>query len=107
MVQFYAYDSYDITSSIMDNGKREPPTATNLGCFIVYSKNWTAPPVGPTDSRNQLKYPSPPLDKTVITWCNYHVAIGGADTGPVLLASGTTQPLDWKEVLRRGYDVAN
>ena len=24
-----------------------------------------------------------------------------------ILASGTTRPMDWKEVLRRGYDVAN
>jgi prepilin-type N-terminal cleavage/methylation domain-containing protein len=107
MVQFYSYDSYDVSSAIQADGKREAPSLTNAGCFIVYSRSWTPDVPGPNDDPAQLKYPSPPLDRTVITWCNYHVTTASADKCPVLLASGTTKPLDWKQIYQRGYAVAN
>lgn len=106
-IEYYAYDSYDISSAVMLNGKRMAPMMANQGCYIVYSKKWTPDRPGPSDLPNQLLYPNAPADRTVLTWCNYHVTTASAEKCPVMLATGTTKPLDWKQVYAQGWGVAS
>lgn len=106
-ISFYAYDSYDITSLIGADGRR-----LGRGAFqIVYARDWTAAEqrgVDPRqDSPNQMRYTNPDPARTVVTWCNYHVSDGGADKSPTLLLSGSVKPLDYRQLLQHGYQVAN
>ncbi len=104
LVQFYSYDSYDISSAVQPDGSREAPGMTNIGCFIVYSKRWTTSP-GPRDAPNQMQYLDPPTDSTVLTWCNYHVTTAHGDKSPVISLAGTVKPRDYKLVLEKGWSV--
>jgi prepilin-type N-terminal cleavage/methylation domain-containing protein len=107
-IQFYQYDSYDITSAVQQDGSREPTMMSNVGCYIVYWKKWTLPTsVGTQDASNQLLYPSAPTDRTVLTWCNYHVTTAHGDKSPVIFTSGTVKPKDYKQVLSKGWDIAS
>ncbi len=89
-VYYYTFDSYD-TGPILDaNGK--PTTVVDFDGTPVtqevhYTLDWTGGS-GPTDPSNQLKYPDPPQDKTVLTWCNYHVGYAGSNKFMVLLLNG-------------------
>jgi len=98
-IPYHAFNSYDIT---VDVGR--------IGAYqVVYSRDWTnAEGRGidtRTDNPNQLKYPNPPLDKTIITWCNFHVQ-SGSDKCPVLMASGTARPVPASEIQSRGWNLA-
>jgi len=87
---YYKFDSYD-TGLILDaNGK--PTSKVDFDGVPVtqeihYSLDWTGGS-GPNDPSNQLKYPDPPQDKTVITWCNHHVGYAGSNKYMVLLLNG-------------------
>jgi type II secretory pathway pseudopilin PulG len=94
-VPFYAIDSYDITSVL------GAPRGTYQ---LVYARDWTGG-LGPQDAPNQLKYPNPPLDRTVLAWCNYHATVAGADKSLVLLATGTVKPLDAKQMAQKGWQI--
>ena len=96
----YTFDSYDLTALIDANGN------TNGSFALVYSRNWTGGS-GTADAPNQLKYRNAPPDKTVVTWCNYHVATAHGEMCPVLLASGTAKPLPYRRVLQLGWNLAN
>lgn len=98
---FYAYDSYDISSYVQADGTR----AGGNGFQIVYSKDWTAQE-GAQDASHQLKYPNPPLDKTVLSWCNFHVTNGGHNQSTVIFASGTAKKIDFKRMVERGWNIA-
>jgi hypothetical protein len=97
---FYQYDSYDITQGINPDG-------TPAAAFIqTYKKDWTGGS-GPTDAPNQLKYNNPPPDKTVLTWCNYHVTTAGANMCPVIFLSGTAKTIGYKEMNQYGWQIGN
>ncbi len=97
---YYLYDSYDITSALNADGTPAPQA------FIqTYSKDWTGA-TGPQDAPNQLKYTNPPQDKTVITWCNYHVSTGGETLCPVLFLSGTVKNVGAKAMVQYGWQIA-
>lgn len=110
-VLFYAYDSYDVSSFVLQDGsRRQDPTTGQPGYQVVYSKDWNAVlPRGldpRQDANNQLKYPNPPLDDTIIAWCNYHVTTGHGEKSPVLFASGTAKPIDFRQMVQKGWNLA-
>lgn len=98
-ISFYAFDSYDLSSALGMDGKR-----VGEGYQIVYSKDWTGGS-GASDAPNQLKYPSAPTDKTILAWCNYHVSTARAEKCPVIFASGTSKPLDYKQMVEKGWNI--
>jgi prepilin-type N-terminal cleavage/methylation domain-containing protein len=112
-VPYYAYDSYDISSALMMDGKRMPaPGAPNGGFYIHYSRDWTGNIVRKIDPRldppNQCKYPrTMPTEKTVLTWCNYHVTTAGADRCPVVFVSGRAKTITFKHMVESGWNIAN
>ena len=76
----------------------------NAGLPVIdlhYSLSWTNT-VGPGDSPNQLKYPNPPEDKTVLTWCTYHAATAHSNVIPVLMLSGTVKPVATDRFVNQG-----
>ena len=99
-VLYYPSDSYDLTMNLLANG------TTDGKIIQVYRKDWTGG-IGMQDAPNQLKYNSPPLDKTVLTWCSYHVAVAGADMCPIVLASGTAKVVSYKELIAKTWNIAN
>src|SRR5205807_706015 len=73
---FYKSDSYDIGPQLDTNGN----VVVSGGKPVIeahYALSWTNV-TGPGDNPNQLKYPNPDADKTVVTWCTYHVATAHA-----------------------------
>lgn len=97
-IPFYAWDSYDITR---DMGSTGPYTVT-------YSRDWTNAEGRGIDTRtdepNQLKYPNPPLDKTVLCWCYAHATTSG--NVPIILASGTARTAPAREVQSKTWTYA-
>ncbi len=94
---FYNFDSYDTGPALQSDG-----TATLARAELHYSLDWTGGS-GSSDNSNQLKYPqtlSP--DRTVVTWCNYHVAVNHADNVLVLFLSGSTKPVNAKSFYQKG-----
>jgi hypothetical protein len=85
---YYSFDSYDTGPQINATGNAVVPAVQE----IHYALDWTGlAPGQPNDPQNQLKYPLPPEDKTVITWCTYHVAIAHADQVMLLLLNGSAK----------------
>ena len=85
---YYIFDSYDTGPQINANGTANPGVTE-----IHYALDWSGPAATgkPGDPINQLKYPDPPGDKTVVTWCNYHVATNHNDQIMVLLLNGSAK----------------
>jgi len=107
-VQFYGYDSYDVTSLPSTDGKRLVIGGAPA-YQVVYSTDWNAAEARGLalrqDVPNQLRYPKTmPNDRTVLTWCNYHVTTAGADKSNVLLASGTAKRTDFKQMIALGWN---
>jgi prepilin-type N-terminal cleavage/methylation domain-containing protein len=98
-IPYYAFDTYDVTAALGQMGTYQ----------VVYSRDWTNAEgrgIDPrTDNPNQLKYPNPPADKTIITWCNLHVLSGG-DKCPMLLANGTARPVFSRDLQSRSWNYA-
>jgi prepilin-type N-terminal cleavage/methylation domain-containing protein len=97
---FYKADSYDVGPEVDKNGN----IIRNAGVPVIglhYSLSWTNA-VGPGDAPNQLKYPNPPDDKTVITWCTYHAAIAHSNVIPVLMLSGTVKAVPIDQFVNQG-----
>lgn len=91
-ISYYGFDSYDLT-----------PLVSSATTFqVTYNRDWTNA-VGRQDTPYQLKYPDPQKDKTVVTYCNYHAAVNGADKTIVLLLSGTAKAYDAKKVAQTGW----
>ncbi|MBC7527025.1 MAG: prepilin-type N-terminal cleavage/methylation domain-containing protein [Chthonomonadaceae bacterium] len=87
-IHYYRYDSYDIGPKLGANG-RAVKNGGNDVYELHYSLDWSGEAAtGKTDYPNQLKYPDPPQDTTVVTWCTYHSAVAGTDNIPVLMLSG-------------------
>jgi prepilin-type N-terminal cleavage/methylation domain-containing protein len=98
-IPYYAYDSYDVSAAV-----------GQIGAYsVVYSRDWTNAEGRGIDARadnpNQLKYPNPPLDQTVLAWCTYHVQ-SGSDKCPVVMASGTARAVAWSEVSAKSWNFA-
>lgn len=114
---FYAYDSYDLTAALGDDGNRLIDAETGTGGYqVAYSVDWTGLQLhlkgDPTidirkDADNQLKYPNAPLDRTVLTACTYHMVIAHTDKCPVMFINGTVKPVDGRKFFKYGWDVAN
>lgn len=82
---YYNFDSYDTGPQLDSSGN--PVVGVQE---IHYSLDWTGSTAA-GDPINQLKYPSPPDDKTVVTWCTYHAAVGHSDQIMVLLLNGSAK----------------
>src|SRR5258708_6709194 len=112
-VYLYDYDSYDITAWVDAKGKwTNDPYTGQPGYQLVYARDWTGGEntvIGQkNDSPNQLKYyRTMPPDRTILTWCNYHVTTAGADRCPVVFASGTAKSITYKHMAENGWDIAS
>jgi hypothetical protein len=108
---FYIWNSYDIGPRIGPDGR-----VVLIGGQRVYdrhySPDWTAPPAGSGDSglndlTNQLKWSNPPSDKTILTYCTWHVAIANSSSVPAITMAGTARKLDSREVYNHGANIFN
>lgn len=93
---FYAYDSYDVGPQLDSEGR---PVAGSYE--LHYSIDWTGQ-IGQNDAKNQLKYPNPPEDTTVVTWCTQHAALAGSDRINVLMLSGKANAVNAKTFISQG-----
>ncbi len=115
-VFFYTFDSYDISPGIDTSGdwlqSRLVPAKKMYQ--PVYFRDWTgslADQLMTKDARqqdppNQLKYRNPPLDRTVLSWCNSHVTTAKADRCPVIFASGTAKTITFKHMAESGWNIS-
>jgi len=99
---FYNFDSYDTGPQLNTSGEAVTPAVQE----VHYSKDWTGG-FGANDPPNQLKYPDPPADSTVITWCTYHVAIAHGDQIPVLLLNGSTRSVQYTHFIYQNASNPN
>jgi hypothetical protein len=84
---FYRADSYDVGPQLDQNGNVIKVNGQTV-MELHYSLDWTGPAAtGPGDLPNQMKYKDPDKDKTIVTWCTYHVAVGHANVVPQARAS--------------------
>jgi prepilin-type N-terminal cleavage/methylation domain-containing protein len=97
---FYKADSYDVGPQVDNQGNVVKAGGVPV-IELHYSLSWTNT-TGPGDSPNQLKYPGPPDDKTVITWCTYHVAVAHSNVIPVLMLNGTAKPVPTDQFVNKG-----
>jgi prepilin-type N-terminal cleavage/methylation domain-containing protein len=97
---FFRYDSYDIGPRVDKQG--QPVLAGGKPVYeLHYTQDWTgADRTGPQDAPNQLKYPHPPEDTTVVCWCTYHAA--ATKMIPVLMLSGKVKPVPVAEMVIKG-----
>ena len=99
-IYYYRFDSYDIGPKLGADG-RGVKNGGNDVYELHYSLDWSGnngtdpnlPNYSKNDYPNQLKYPDPPQDSTVVTWCTYHSAVAGTDNIPVLMLSGRVAPV--------------
>src|SRR5579871_3235326 len=109
-VQLYTYDSYDLTAFLSKNGAWQIDADTGLpGYQRSYSYQWTVTKIEGQqaidprlDARNQIEYPSAPVDATMLTACTYHALIAHTTTCPVIFTSGTVRPIDVKKFYQYG-----
>src|SRR5579872_1861900 len=97
---FYKIDSYDVGPQVTAAGAQ----VLNNGALVIelhYSLDWTGT-AGTGDAPNQLKYPTPPDDKTVLTWCTYHVSTAKSNVIPVLFLSGTVKAVPTNQFVPKG-----
>ncbi len=111
-VPFYAYDSYDISAFMLTTGKQGKDAGQNPVYEVHYTVNWNAAQKQGIDTRqdfsNQFMYGrSLNAEKTIITWCNYHVTSGQAEKCPTILASGTAKMYDWRQLQTKGWNLLN
>ena len=98
---FYKYDSYDIGPQINGTNGTVAGGKTNPTYELHYALDWTGT-TDKSDAGNQLKYPNAPEDRTVITWCTYHVGYGSADKILTLMLNGKVRPTPMNEFLSKG-----
>jgi len=97
---FYRADSYDIGPQVDARGN----IVMSAGAPVIethYSLSWTNT-VGAGDAPNQLKYPDPPADKTVVTWCTHHAGVAHSNVILVLLLSGTLKAVPTDQFVNKG-----
>lgn len=101
---YYTWDSYDIGPRI------NPVTLLPVlaGGAVVYDRHygldWTGVR-GLDDAPNQLKYKNPPGDRTLLTYCTWHTAVGRSPSVPAIALSGSARKLSLREVVGAGQMV--
>ncbi|MEP6756334.1 MAG: prepilin-type N-terminal cleavage/methylation domain-containing protein [Chthonomonadales bacterium] len=97
---FYKWDSYDI-SPLIDPSTLKPVP----GIFArTYGTDWTGAP-GAYDLTYQLKYKSPPDDRTILTYCTWHQTIAKTGTFPGINMGGSARKLNASLVLKLGASI--
>jgi prepilin-type N-terminal cleavage/methylation domain-containing protein len=97
---FYKADDYDVGPRVDAQGNVVKVAGVPV-MDVHYSLSWTNI-TGAGDAPNQLKYPDPPADKTVLTWCTYHVATAHSNVIPVMMLSGTAKPVPTDQFVNQG-----
>ncbi len=90
---YYDADSYDTGTQVDKSGNVVPGVHERH-----YALDWTGV-VNGNDPPNQLKYPNPPADKTVITWCTYHVTTAHSDQFIVLMLNGSAKAVHYSRMV--------
>lgn len=102
---FYTWDSYDISPRLDSAGN-----LVRNGAQIVYdrrySPDWTGN-TGPQDLSTQLRYPNPQDDKTLVTFCTWHAAIGKMDKLAAINFAGQARMADATELFNHGPNYFN
>ena len=102
---FYTWDSYDISPRLDQNG-----AVVRMGGVIVYdrrySPDWTGIS-GTGDLNNQLRYPNPPDDDTMVTFCSWHAATAKMDMVPAINFAGTAKMHPVRELYNHGPNFFN
>ena len=102
---YYIWDSYDIGPRIDQNGN-----AVMINGQRIYDKHYSTAWTdnrGLTDMTIQMQYQAPPSDRTLLTYCTWHVAIAGSSSVPAINLAGTARKIDAKQMYRRGANVFN
>ncbi len=102
---FYTWDTYDISPRIDVNGN----PVRNGGQLVYdrrYSPDWTGDS-GIRDLSNQLKYPNPPDDDTMVTYCSWHAATAKMDMCPAINFAGTAKMYSVRDLFNRGPNFFN
>lgn len=105
---FYVWDCYDIGPRIDPvTGRVILDSTTGKPVFDRhYSRDWTGIR-GLNDMTNQLKYASPPDDKTLLTYCTWHTATYGSQSVPAISMAGTAKKVDIKLFWQYGSNLYN
>ena len=102
---FYTVNSLDISPRVDANGN-----AVRIGGQLVYdrhySPDWTGD-TGPRDLPNQLRYPNPPADRTLVTYCSWHAAKAGKDKSPAINFGGTARMVENSSLFNYGANHFN
>lgn len=99
---YYKVNAYDIGPYI------DPATGKAVPNVFVrhYSRDWTGVD-GLTDMVNQLKYANPPDDKTLLTYCTWHVAAEQAHTVTIISMGGSARKAEMKRIFDNGANLFN
>jgi prepilin-type N-terminal cleavage/methylation domain-containing protein len=99
---YYKVNAYDIGPYI------DPATGQPVPDVFVrhYSRDWTGVD-GITDLPDQLKYANPPDDKTMLTYCTWHVATAKVSTVTIISMAGTAKKLELKQIYDNGANIFN
>jgi len=95
---FYPSDSYDVGPALDVNNQAMAPYTYE----VHYALDWTGSKNLATDPPNQLKYPNPPENSTVITWCTWHCAVNHAGIIPVLMLNGRVKAVQANQFTSKG-----
>lgn len=102
---YYAHDSYDIGPRVDADGRMV--TSGGEPVYDVhYSRDWTAA-TGTDDLPSQLKYPNPPDDRTMLTYCTWHRAVAGSDMIISISLAGSVKPVPYALILQHGANLYN
>jgi len=108
---YYTYDSYDIGPRVDDQGR--VVTINGQTVYDVhYSPNWTGVSAFWTggvnssgDSPIQLRYSNPPAEKTLVTYCTWHTAVGHTTTFTGISLAGQAKKLSGLDYLKFGPGI--
>lgn len=103
-MQFYLFDSYDITPSVGPDGNFVASNGEQV-FSIVYERDWTGN-AGATDVPQQLKYPDAPLDRTILGWCSLHSEGRGSNRCNVMFASGSVKSIEVRRLFLYSFLAA-
>jgi len=102
---FYIWDSYDISPRVDAGGN-----VVRQGGQIVYDRrylpDWTGV-TGTNDLTSQLKYPNPPDDKTIVTYCSWHAALAKKDKCPTINMAGKASMAPVGDLFTHGANYFN
>jgi len=97
---FYQYDSYDTAPRVDKDGRQVMGSDGQPITELHYSPDWTGLVDDPNDPPNQMKFPTPPEDTTVATWCSYHAPSAGQAI--VLFLNGHAKTVPVGQLVQKG-----